>query len=130
MLNRYFKTNKGIYVESETALDGFIEISEEEYNSKIHPTQEQKLKAYLFSEDSSSNKKKYLFSMLKFQLTEDYLYDKEKPFFKDGMTVDEIQLDISRYEGDREDYVILLKSAKKEAKQYIRDLVNSITGGE
>jgi hypothetical protein len=126
MSNKFYKTDKSIYVESDISLDGFKEVSKREYDLKVKPTQEQKLKAYLFSEDTSSNKKEYLYTFLKYQLDEDFLYNTSKPLFGNGKTVDEIQAEITKYDSDKEDYVILLKAAKKEAKQYIRDLVKTI----
>lgn len=128
MLNKFFKTDKGIYVESEIALDNFIEVSKEEYDLNVNPTEEQKIKAYIFSNDTPSNKKEYLYTSLRYYLNDDYFFDTTRPFFDEGLSVDEIQSEIFKYDGDREDYVALLKTAKKEAKQYIRNLIANLGG--
>ncbi len=74
-------------------------------------------------------KKEVLYSTLRYKLIDDDLMkglDKSRPFaffHGEALTVDEIQELISRYFGDRDDYVNTLIVAKKNAKEYIRSIV-------
>ncbi len=79
--------------------------------------------------DDITKKKEVLYATLRYKLLDDNLLnglDKTRPFaffHGEALTVDEIQDLISKYFGDRDDYVNTLIIAKKTAKDYIRSVV-------
>jgi hypothetical protein len=122
----YVRMNKSrMYVISDFLPDDGVEVYKEEFDSVMHPSVAQKRAAYLLGLASDREKKRYLFQTLRAQLKTDGSFeeDLEHPFYQ-GMTVDEMQIEWAKYVGDDVTRADEILSAKRIAKEYIRNIIN------
>lgn len=117
----------GLLVISDYLPDDALEITEEEYNLVMHPTDAQKRAAYLLGDHTQSEKKAYLFETLRCPIIDDGSFEEDVgiPFYR-GLTIDEMQIEYAKYLGDDNERAAQILDAKGSAKQYIRDFVKSL----
>lgn len=111
---------------SETSVPGTIEIPKEDYDRYADPPANVRLAHVLLDpEKTASEKKLYMFRTLKHYLVDDgsLVEDEARPFHNPPMTVDEIQIEYQKYVGDDDERAEQLLQKKREAKAYIRSLV-------
>lgn len=124
----FIKMNKsGLLVISDYLPDDAVEITEEEYNSVMHPTDAQKRQAYLLGDHTLSEKRRYLFETLTCPILDggSFEEDTDHPFYQ-GMTIDEMQVEYDKYVGDDDGRAADILAAKGRAKFYIRAFVDNL----
>lgn len=128
----FIKMNKsGLYVISDYLPDDAVQVTEAEYNRAMKPTAAQRRMDFLLGPSDASNKKKFLFQVLRAQFKTDGSFeeDADNPFYQ-GMTVDEMQLEYAKYVGDDDERATEILASKKTAKEYIRNFVEGLSGGQ
>lgn len=128
--DRYYvrMEKSGILVISDYLPQDAVAITKDEYDEVMAPTLAQRRKSFLLGPSSTKEKKRYLFETLKCELTIDGNFE-EIPgsSFHEGMTVDEMTQEYTKYVGDDDDRASLILERKRAAKAYVRDFVNNLT---
>lgn len=124
----YVKMKKsGIYTICDYIPQDGVVITKGEYDEIVSPTSEQKRRAFLLGPSSTREKKAYLFLTLNCKITPGGGFkDIPGTTFYQGMTVDEMTAEASKYLGDDDDRAQLILEQKRLAKQYIRTFVEAL----
>lgn len=116
-----------MYVKCDLLPSNGVEVSKEEYDYVMNPTEAQRREQFLHGNASASDKKEYLFLSMRHFLKDDGSFEEDidNPFYKE-MTVDEMLTEHLKYIYDNEEKATMILQQRQLAKDHIRSVVDEM----